>query len=150
MPSTATYDDANLILRLYELRREERMRAARDWFATVKFGTLADFMEQCPPGSEANAKFRMVTTYWEMVASFITSGVLSPELFFQTGMELLACWERIHAIVPEFREMTRNPLLGRNLEQVAGMYVAWLGKHAPDAYPAFSTMLQAERDAARS
>ena len=150
MPSTATYDDANLILRLYELRREEKLRAARDWFATVSFSSLSDFMEQCPPGSDANVKFRMVTTYWEMVASFITSGVLNQELFFQTGTELLACWERIRNVIPDFRDMAKNPMLGRNLEEVARRYAKWLERNAPEAYPALSVMIQAQRDASGS
>lgn len=150
MSTQATYDDANLILRLYEMRREEKMRAARDWFGGVKLNSLADFMEQCPPGSDANAKFRMVSTYWDMVASFITSGVLNQELFFQTGMELLVCWERIKGVMPEFREMTKNPMMGKNLEEVAGRYTKWLEKNAPEAYPVFSAMIQAQRDAARS
>ena len=86
MANHSTYDDANLILRLYELRREERMRAARKWFME-SFGpeTLADFRALCPPGSENNASFRQVSTYYEMVASFITSGVLNEELYFQSG-----------------------------------------------------------------
>ena len=54
MPNPSTYDDANLILRLYELRREERMRAARKWYLE-HFGpdTLADFRELCPSGSDS-------------------------------------------------------------------------------------------------
>ena len=150
MSTTATYDDANLILRLYEVRREEKLRAAREWFSTVTFRSLAEFLEQCPPGSEASAKFRMVTSYWEMVASFMTSGVLSQELFFHNGMELLGCWEKIKHLVPDFRDMAKNPLLAQNLEQVAGRYAQWLEKKAPGSYAAMSTMIQAQKDAARS
>ena len=77
MHSRATYDDAKLILSLYETRREERMRKARAWFAgSFKPKSLEDFTALCPPGSDENASYRMVTTYWEMVASFIASGVL--------------------------------------------------------------------------
>lgn len=150
MPNTATYEDANLILRLYEMRREEKMRAARDWFRGIQVNSLAEYMEQCPPGSDADTRFRMVATYWEMVGSFITAGVLNEELFFQTGMELLACWERIKGFLPEFRAMAKNPLIGRNLEEVAGRYIKWLEKNAPEAYPAFSAMIQSQRNASRS
>src|SRR5581483_3473763 len=60
--STPTFDDVNLILRLYEMRREERLRAARAWFiANFKPRTLQEFDALCPPGSDANASFRMVT-----------------------------------------------------------------------------------------
>ena len=81
--SKATYDDVNLILKLYELRREEKMRAARSWFAAnFKCKSMAEFGQLCPPGSEANAMMRQVTSYWEMAASFVTAGVLNEELLF--------------------------------------------------------------------
>ena len=67
----ATYDDVNLIVKLYDMRREERMRLARAWFAgSFKAKTMEDFAALCPAGSEQSASFRMVTSYWEMVGSF--------------------------------------------------------------------------------
>ena len=67
----ATYDDVTLILQLYEMRREDRLREARKWFTgSFKVKSYDDFTALCPPGSEPNASYRMVTTYWEMVASF--------------------------------------------------------------------------------
>src|ERR1043166_838448 len=81
----ATYDDANLILKLYDMRREPRLRDARKWFAaSFKVKSFDELMTLCPPGSEPNASYRMVTTYWELVASFLTSGVLHEELFYQS------------------------------------------------------------------
>jgi hypothetical protein len=57
--SQPTYDDANLLLRLYELRREPKMRDARNWFfGNFKCKTMAEFGQLCPPGSEPNAYFR--------------------------------------------------------------------------------------------
>src|SRR3954462_5110965 len=101
----ATYDDVNLILRLYEMRREDRLREARKWFTgSFKVKTYDEFLALCPPGSEPNASYRMVVTYWEMVASFLTSGVLNHELFYQSGRELLFAWERIRDILPVVRE----------------------------------------------
>src|ERR1700692_1633460 len=92
----ATIDDVNLILRLYEMRREARMREARRWFiSSFKLKSYADFPALCPAGSEENASFRMLVTYYEMVASFMTSGVLHAELFYQSGREMLVVWERI-------------------------------------------------------
>src|ERR1700730_13892593 len=98
----ATYDDVNLILRLYELRREEKLRTARAWFSSnFKVKSLAEYTELCPKGTENNAYARQVMTYWEMVASFITSGVLNQGLFFQSGRELLFVWTRVQPILPE-------------------------------------------------
>jgi hypothetical protein len=63
----ATYDDAHLLLRLYELRREEKMRTARNWFMkNFRAGTLDEFQDLCPLGTEENAYYRMVVSYWEM------------------------------------------------------------------------------------
>ena len=81
MTSCATYDDVNLVLRLYDLRREERMREARRAWSVANFHakSLEKLNETCPPGANENASFRMVVTYWDMAASFITGGVLQQE-----------------------------------------------------------------------
>jgi hypothetical protein len=80
----------------------------------------------------------MVTTYWEMVASFLTSGVLNAELFYQSGRELLFVWERIRDIVPAARETFKHPRELKNLEEAATAYIAWWNHAAPGAYDAFS------------
>jgi hypothetical protein len=138
-----THEDAKLILRLYEMRREERMREARRWFATsFKVKTIAEFQALCPPGSEANASFRMVVTYWDMAASFVTSGVLNQELFFQSGGELLFAWERLRDVLPHLREANGNPVQYRNLEIASRAFVEWWNKEAPGAYDAFSARIR--------
>jgi hypothetical protein len=135
----ATYDDVNLILRLYEIRRDDRMREARRWFAaSFKVKTFDDFTRLCPPGSEPNASYRMVTTYWEMVASFLTSGPLSPELFYHSGRELLFVWERVRDIVPAIRESSKHSRELKNLEDAATGYIVWWNAQSPGAYEAFS------------
>jgi hypothetical protein len=134
----ATYDDVNLILRLYEMRREDRLREARRWFtASFKVKSYDEFLALCPPGSEPNASYRMVTTYWEMVASFLTSGVLNAELFYQSGRELLLCWERVRDIVPTAREKMNHARELKNLEEAATAYIAWWNHTSPGAYDAF-------------
>jgi hypothetical protein len=139
----ATYDDANLILKLYDMRREPRLREARKWFvASFKVKTYEELMALCPPGTEPNASYRMVTTYWELVASFVTSGVLHPELFFQSGRELLFCWERVRDIAPHVRTQLKNPVEWKNLETAANAYVKWWNAAAPGAYEAFSKRIR--------
>jgi hypothetical protein len=134
-----TYDDVNLVVKLYDMRREPRMREARRWFTgSFKARTLDDFNALCPAGSEQHASYRMVTTYWEMVASFLTSGVLNEELFFETGRELLFCWERIRDLLPHIRETYGNPIEFRNLEAASRAYIKWWNRQAPGAYEAFS------------
>lgn len=139
----ATYEDANLVLRLYELRREEKLRAARAWFAAnFKASTVEDMVRIAPPGSQENAYVRMVASYWEMVAAFVTSGVLNQELFFQTNGEMLFVWERLREVVPSFRESTKNPNSWHNLEIVGNSFIKWMQSHGPEAYPAFQAMVK--------
>ena len=138
-PAKATFDDVDLILKLYDLRREARLREARRWFTgSFKARTLDDFNALCPAGSEQHASYRMFTTYWEMVASFVTSGVVNEELFFQSGRELLFCWERVRDLLPHVRDLYKNPLELKNLEAAAKSYIKWWNKEAPGAYEAFS------------
>ena len=139
----ATYEDVNLILRLYEMRREPRMREAREWFVkNLHCRTLAEYNELCPVGSSANASARQVITYWEMVASFLTSGVLNEELFFQSGMELLLVWERVRDVLPAAREAFHNPGMWKNLEVVAGRFIEYLNRTNPGAYEGFSARVR--------
>jgi hypothetical protein len=134
----ATYQDVDLILRLYEMRRETRMREARRWFAThFKAKTMDELNVTCPPGSEPNASYRMLTSYWEMVASFVTSGVLNQELFFQSNREFLFVWERIRDLAPQYRKAVSSPVEWKNLETVSAAYVEWWNQRAQGAYDAF-------------
>jgi hypothetical protein len=134
----ARFDDVNLILRLYDMRREERMRQARAWFvADFKARTLEEFTTLCPAGSEPNASYRMVTGYWEMVASFIASGVLNPELFYQSGREMLFVYSRLRHVLPALRKHLANELEMKNLETVARGFIEWWNEQAPGAYDAF-------------
>jgi hypothetical protein len=138
MTTRPTYDDANLILRLYEMRREERMRKARAWFAAnVRVKTWDELQKAAPPGTDENASYRMVVTYWDMVASFITGGVLNKELFFQSGRELLFVWERIRDVLPQIRETNKDRLLYQHLETVGSEYATYFKDRSGEGYDAF-------------
>jgi hypothetical protein len=95
MPSSnpPRIDDANLILRLYELRREEKLRAAREWYRTKCVPLSVEDIKTIynTPGEE-NTNFRMATTYWDMACSFVASGVLHPDLFIQSGSGCVRVW----------------------------------------------------------
>jgi hypothetical protein len=132
----ATYDDVNLILRLYDMRREEKLRAARAWFVSnFKPKTMADVNTLAPPGSEANANFRQAISYWDMVAGFVTAGVLNDELFFQSHREMLLFWLRMKPIINEVRTAYKDPNAWKNLETVAEMYARYMG---PEVFEAFA------------
>lgn len=138
-----THDDAKLILKLYDLRREDRLRAARAWFSeNFHVTTLVEFNTLCPRGSENNAFARQVTTYWEMVASFITSGVLNQELFFESGRELLFVWLRLRPVIGEVRTAYKDPAYLRNLEAVATAFEDRLKKENPEGFENFANRVK--------
>ncbi len=140
--SKPTYDDVNLVLRLYEIRREEKMRAARNWFvANFKCKTLAEYQQLCPMGSEPNAMARMVTSYWDMVASFVTSGVLNEELLFQSARELLLVYMRVEPLLNEARAAFKDPSYMQNLEGVGKSYIQYLNKANPETIQAFKARI---------
>jgi hypothetical protein len=138
MSTQATYDDANLCLRLYELRREDKLRQARAWFAQ-SFGpaTVEEMMQIAPPGSQENAYMRMVASYWDMAAAFVASGVLNQDLFFETNPELLFVWERMRHILPGLRETFKNPKAFHNLEKVGNAFMKHMEAAGPETLPAF-------------
>ena len=138
MTQQPTYDDANLILRLYEMRREERMRKARAWFtANCKVKSYDELLKLAPGGTDENASVRMVTSYWDLVASFMTAGVLNKELFFQSGRELLLVWERVRHYLPSMREVYQDPSYLKHLETIGNEFAEHFKKHDPNAYEAF-------------
>jgi hypothetical protein len=147
----ATYDDANLILRLYELRREETLRKARAWFAAnFSASSAEEMMQKYPFGSQENTYVRMVAGYWEMACSFVTAGVLNRELLFESSGELLGVWEKLRHVMPGFRQVTKNPKAFHNLEVVGTAGIEYLKSRGPEAYEGFQSMMQAASAAAKS
>jgi hypothetical protein len=136
----ATYDDANLILRLYELRREEKMRAARNWFvANFRCKSLAEMQALCPPGTEHNAYYRQVASYWDMAGSFVNAGVLNADLFFANTREILLVWERLKPVIAEIRASFKDPTYLSNLEKAGEACAAYITRTAgEEAYKTFA------------
>ena len=120
-----TYEDAALVLRLYELRREEKLRAAREWFRAKFFPQSFEEVKAVALGAGIeNTHYRMVLGYWEMAASFVAQGILHPELFFDSGGESLFVWAKLGEFVPQLRQEYQSPRLLANLEKAIGM-VPW-------------------------
>ncbi len=118
--SVATHHDAELILKLYDLRREERMRAAREWFLQKFSPRSIDELRGLAAGTAENASYRMVTTYWDMAASFVSQEILDADLFLESGGEMLVVWAKLEHVVPAIRSET-NPRLLLNVEKVVEM-----------------------------
>ena len=79
----------------------------------------------------------MVVTYWDMVASFVVSGMLHQELFFQSGRELLLVWERVKDVLPAVRQQYKDPHLWANLETVGVEFAGYFQQRSGDGYDAF-------------
>lgn len=116
--SVATYEDARLILKLYELRRDEKMRAAREWFAKFSPATIQDVKAVSASTGPENAYYRMVTSYWEMAASFVARGILNVDLFLDSGGEMIFVWAKLARLVREIRAELGNPGFWVNVEKV--------------------------------
>ena len=122
----ATYEDVNLILRLYELRREEKLREARDWFVREFSPQSVDDIKALllAPDDPRNTSFRMVVSYWDMAASFAVRGPLDAALLLESAGELIGVWAKLEPFMAEFREMVGLPEFLQNLEQVIHL-VPW-------------------------
>ena len=136
------YEEVNLMLRLYDMRREARLRQARAWFVEHFHPKSAEeMMEKYPQGSEENTYIRMVISYWEMVASIVNRGLINAELFFESNGEIWVVWDRMRAIVPTWRAAFKNPRLFANIEETYKRLEAWRERHAPGSSAAMRNMM---------
>lgn len=141
MPQHLDHHDAELLLKLYDLRREEKLRAAREWFlGKFQADSADDLMKRYPPGSQENAYFRMVGSFWEMAASLLNHGLINEDLFFENTGELWACWNKMEPFVTAMRERSKNPHQFEHLERAAKKYEAWVENRAPGAIAVRKTM----------
>ena len=121
-----------MILQFYELRRESRLREARTFvLGRFKAKNVEELHELCPPGSEENAFFRQVLTYWDMVSAIVKRDVLDKELFYETNGEITAVWEKVRHLIPELRTEFANPAFLENFEEVAKLRETYLDVKAP-------------------
>src|SRR5947208_16113330 len=120
MPKKPTAEDAKLIMRLYDLRREAEMRKARHWYAGWWPASTDEVLQILKAfGTQENAWFRQVNGYWDMAASFVLRGALNEELFFDSGGELWFVLAKIHPFLEEARQKANSPYLLQRMEKVA-------------------------------
>ena len=118
-------EDANLILKLYELRRDPELRRARA-FMISEFNPKSweEVRHHYLTGDEFDRQFRMATSYWEMVAAFVNRGLLNEELFFDTHGEDIVVWKKLEPFVKDARKQIRPTWLW-NLERLARRHQTW-------------------------
>jgi hypothetical protein len=108
-------ESADLILKLYDLRRETTMREARNWMIAF-FPESAQDVMQAIMNPETSAYYRMVVSYWDMAASFVNHGAIDEEMFTDAHGEHFVIFSKVEPFLPELREIMGNPKILANLE----------------------------------
>ncbi len=109
-------DEAGLILKLYELRREEVMRKARDWyFRDFHPQAISDFTDAM--FSEHSGHLRMVVSYWDMAAALVNEGAISLDMFTSTNGEHIGVFSKLEPLLGEIRA-AYAPRFAANLEKL--------------------------------
>lgn len=110
------HEDADLILKLYDLRREAVMREARNWMFTFNPTTMQDVLDAMV--GEHSGHLRMVISYWDMACAMVTAGAIDEELFNKTNGEHIFVYMKIEPVLEGLRAMFDNPEFLANLEAV--------------------------------
>jgi hypothetical protein len=106
--------DADLILKLYDLRRETVMREARNWFFTFNPTSAGEYMEaMMGPNS---GYLRMVISYWDMAASLVNNGAIDEKMFNDANGEHLFVFAKIEPILKDMRQQWNAPEMLINYE----------------------------------
>lgn len=108
-------ESADLIMKLYDMRREEKMREARNWMATF-FPESAEEIMNAMIDTASSAYFRMVTSYWDMAASFVNHGAIDADMFRDTSGEHMIVFAKVEPYLEDFRALMGNPNYLKNLE----------------------------------
>ena len=121
MSNTPTTADAELIVKLYDLRREAEIRKARNWWLGFWPESADDILKIATAlGSQENAWLRQVGGYWEMAASFVLHGTLNRELFLEPSFsgEMFVIYGKVEPFVKEVREQMQSPNIFGNVEKL--------------------------------
>lgn len=147
MESKPTQEQAQLHLQLYDLRREARLRQARDWyFKNYAVSNFEEAMRIALPGTEAGAFVGMVCGYWDQACALLNYGLLHEGLFFETSGEFFGVWESVKPIVPEARKQFANDQFLGHLEKAAQRYEAWMSTRSPNHIAAMRQFMKQMRD----
>ncbi|MGI8811576.1 MAG: DUF4760 domain-containing protein [Pyrinomonadaceae bacterium] len=112
-------NDALAILKLYELRRDKKMRKARQWyFSEFAPETAMDIVMLYRSRERASANFRMVASYWDTAAALVLTGGIDKDMFLKANTEHVIVYAKIADLLPELRELFREPDFLFNLENL--------------------------------
>ncbi|HET6669634.1 MAG TPA: hypothetical protein VFH15_05320 [Pyrinomonadaceae bacterium] len=151
MATKPTHEQAQLHLQVYDLRREPRLRQARDWFQqNYHAQTLEEAMRIAAPGTETGNFVGMIIGYWEQTCALLNYGLLHEDLFFETSGEFFGVWELLKPVVPQFREQFKDPTMLSNLEKATQRYEAWQERRAPGKIAVMREWMKQEQKKAAS
>ena len=108
------HEDADLILKLYELRREPVMREARNWFFTFNPTSAAEYMEALM--GPHSGHLRMVVSYWDMAASLVNNGAIDEQMFNDANGEHIFIFAKLEPIIDELRQQWNQPDMLKHYE----------------------------------
>ncbi len=146
MDSKPTHEQAQLQLQVYDLRREARLRQARDWFQQKYYAeTFDEAMRVAPMGTESGTFVGMVIGYWEQTCALLNYGLLHEDLFFETNGEFFGVWELLKPVVPEFRQKFADKNILAHLEKAAKRYETWSEQRNPGHIAAIRQFMQQQR-----
>src|ERR1700730_415269 len=132
MSTQPTHEQAQLHLQVYEMRREARLRQARDWyFKNYIVESFDDYMRSAAPVTEAGALAMMVLSYWEQACALLNYGLLHEGLFFETSGEFFGVWEMVKPTIAQGRERFANKQFLAHLEKAAERYETWIESRSP-------------------
>jgi len=151
MESKPTFEQAQLHLQVYEMRREQKLRQARDWFFANYFANnLNEAMRIAGPGTEPGTYYMMVVSYWEQACALLNYGLLHEDLFFETSGEFFGVWERVKPSLEEGRKQFSSKVYLANLEKAAKRYETWIEAHSPGNLAAMRKMMEQMRPKTRT
>jgi len=111
------FESAELILKLYDLRREPTMRKARDWMFSYNPSSVEEF-EQTMMDPEVGGYLRMVLSYWEMAAALVNHGAIKASMFNDTVGEHISVFAKVEPLLDELRGKWDMPDAYAHLEKV--------------------------------
>ena len=132
MATKPTFEQAQLQLQVYEQRREERLRKARDWFFQNYWpATFEEGMKISAPGTEGGTNFMMVVSYWEQACALLNYDLLHEDLFFETSGEFFGVFERLRPGLQQARDMWKNQHFLAHMEKAAKRFETWSEQRSP-------------------
>jgi len=132
--------DVALILKLYELRREEGIRRSRKWYFTEFDPQNAeDVVKIFTSGHDSSAYYRMITSYWEMAASFVNNGGIDEKMFLDANGEHVGVFSKVEPFIEDVRKaiglpdylrqletlVNKTPNAKERLERMRGVFARW-------------------------